>query len=875
MARYTGNGAYGPDSMSMSTDVTASPSVSWSTYDAYDYDDDRSDFFSADNKENESRGRSSSSLSLSDAESAVHRRSDRRSGRNMDQLWARLSVDAASAVMESDEGKSMIRPDLIAKVATAAANSLLEDGQEMEKINAARRRKNRRAMKISHQTLRNAASKASISVLQSSIGSGLDSQALAASVASTILREGGKLLKEADGDGSVSTTSTHNLSLGRTRNGKEVSEPFRERKQIGSYQTQRRNPTLKDDETLQTVDTAKFGKGDKYALDNYSVASIQSQPCFSSGKPSTRGETYDNVTVDPILKTASDWQQPSKLTTNIGEMKQPLPDTQVEHYDDSTTIRTEHYHDLRGWDSSSHEPSQEPMRSNTEDIKKREEDFNAAAEFLRSKLDELEDSSSHEPQRDLPRDLTPNSNTEDIKKRETDFIAAAEILRNKLDELEEGNGEADTPPRNGATQHPAIPPLETTGSSSIKQVPDKPSPSTTIKSARRHSAVISKNGEEVQSILRRTSEHFPCEGESEDWVFDEDGTCHMSIGDLRVRTEGKLHDTDEFAEPESEMGDHELSQQNGQGEGDEEAIEVELVESDPKASKRDWFKLFRRKKVTFAAFVEEQYPDESTAAHQLDQARTEVTPEATRNTKTRQRGLMKLFHRTLPSLRGPNFFRSKSSREKQVTAESILTTESDDVGRYPVYRDSDSLSPCCGAGNFAPSHSSEDSAKTIVGQDTTNQLALDLAQQLMSDMKEQYSLGGKSRGDESFNGEGFLEEPSLQSRSDEPSEIPERSINGQLSIATAITSDSTTTENRTAAEESTFSSHEPLQIDQTLSAETKSTSTGGSKPGTTWAGMMSIFAADTSMSLSANASASTISLGKQSETPSLNAYTFM
>ncbi|EJK69924.1 hypothetical protein THAOC_08775, partial [Thalassiosira oceanica] len=126
---------------------------------------------------------------------------------------------------------------------------------------------------------------------------------------------------------------------------------------------------------------------------------------------------------------------------------------------------------------------------------------------------------------------------------------------------------------------------------------------------------------------------------------------------------------------------------------------------------------------------------------------------------------------------------------------------------------------------------SEDSAKTIVGQDTTNQLALDLAQQLMSDMKEQYSPGGKSRDDESFNGEGFSEEPSLQSRSDEPSEIPERSINGQLSIATAITSDSTTTENRTAAEESNFSSQEPLQIDQTLSAETKSTSTGGSKPG--------------------------------------------
>ena len=903
MARH-GNSAYGEDSMSMSTDVTASPSVSWSTstqqYYDYDDDDDRSDSFSADNKENESRGPYSSSLSqgssraLPDVESAVDRRGDRRTSRNTDQLWARLSVHAASAVMESDEGRSMIRPNQIAKVATAAANSLLEDGQEMEKINAARRRKNRRAIKISHQTLRNAASKASIAVLQSSIGSGLDSQALAALVASTILQEGGKLLNEAiDGDGSVSTASTHNLSLGRTstRKTKGVSKPFRERKHIGSNQTQYRSPMLRDDETIQTVDTAKFGGGDKYALDNYSVASIPSQTrsCFSSGKPSTRSETYDNATVDPIPETASDWQQPSEMTTNIGnpsyllssegissnesrhcagEPMQHLPDTRVEHqYDDSSTIRTEHYHDLRGFHSSSHEPAQESLRdfttkSNTEDIKKREADFIAAAEFLQSKLDELGNPSSLEPSRESLRDLTTKPNAEDIKDREADFIAAAQFLQSKLDELEEGEGEAKTP-----------------------QVPDKLSPLTTINSAGRHSAVISKNGEEVQSILRPPSEYFPREDESQEWVFDEDGTCHMSIGDLKVRAEGRLNDTDDCTVPKFEMdaqhADHKLSLQSEQDESREEAIEVELVESDSKASKRDWFKMFRRKKVTFANFVEEQYLDESTAAHQLDHARAEETSGTARNKKTRRRGLRKLFNRRLPSLPGPKIFRSESPREKQVTVESILTPESDEVPES-----NEVGSPCCGVDNLAPSHSSEGPAKMIVNQNATNQLAPSLAQQLMPDMNEQHSSGWMSHDDGRFN-VGVFTEKSFQPRPEEPPEIQERSSNGQLSTeihertdngqpkTTALSSDSMTTANQTATEESTFSSHENLQIDQTLSAETKSTSTGGSKPGT-WAGMMSIFApASSSMSMSTNASESTMSLSKRSETPSLNVYTFM
>lgn len=126
---------------------------------------------------------------------------------NLNNFWATLAVHAASAAISAGGSE---------KCARIAADSLLEDGQAMNKINASRKTRmienqkglhenvssrNRskkgalslEPMKITSQTVRNAASKTSIAVLKSGDD---EVHAVAAKVAEVILREGNHLLKD-------------------------------------------------------------------------------------------------------------------------------------------------------------------------------------------------------------------------------------------------------------------------------------------------------------------------------------------------------------------------------------------------------------------------------------------------------------------------------------------------------------------------------------------------------------------------------------------------------------------------------------------------------------------------------------------------------
>jgi len=126
---------------------------------------------------------------------------------NLNNFWATLAVHAASAAISAGSSETCAR---------IAADSLLEDGQAMNKINASRRKRmvenqkglhenvnsrNRskkgalslEPMKITSQTVRNAASKTSIAVLKSGDD---EVHAVAAKVAEVILREGNHLLKD-------------------------------------------------------------------------------------------------------------------------------------------------------------------------------------------------------------------------------------------------------------------------------------------------------------------------------------------------------------------------------------------------------------------------------------------------------------------------------------------------------------------------------------------------------------------------------------------------------------------------------------------------------------------------------------------------------
>mmetsp|Transcript_15500 Transcript_15500/g.32778 ORF Transcript_15500/g.32778 Transcript_15500/m.32778 type:complete len:1275 (-) Transcript_15500:129-3953(-) len=137
------------------------------------------------------------------------------------QFWTKLSVHAASSAITI--GASTNDPKMAHAAADAAVNSLMEDCREMERINFLRAQqqkdhpnaiKTKPLMRITHQTIRNAASKASIAVLQSGA-----TPEVAAAVASAILREGGNIV-----DGNKSSKSSVQSSASKTsQKSKEMS----------------------------------------------------------------------------------------------------------------------------------------------------------------------------------------------------------------------------------------------------------------------------------------------------------------------------------------------------------------------------------------------------------------------------------------------------------------------------------------------------------------------------------------------------------------------------------------------------------------------------------------------------------------------------
>eukprot|EP00584_Thalassiosira_punctigera_P025404 CAMPEP_0172548828 /NCGR_PEP_ID=MMETSP1067-20121228/18044_1 /TAXON_ID=265564 ORGANISM="Thalassiosira punctigera, Strain Tpunct2005C2" /NCGR_SAMPLE_ID=MMETSP1067 /ASSEMBLY_ACC=CAM_ASM_000444 /LENGTH=858 /DNA_ID=CAMNT_0013336107 /DNA_START=70 /DNA_END=2643 /DNA_ORIENTATION=+ len=171
------------------------------------------------------------------------------------QFWATLSSHAASAAFASSAEYD--NPNSMAEAAAnAAAKSLLEDSSTMEQINAARLKQKeaqpekatKPPMKITHQTVRNAASKASIAVLQTGVN-----QEVAAAVASVILREGGSMLGKTKAspannadvdrsvfDGSISSKETSSTSSTMST---VFSSPSKASSKIPSFPIARRKKT--------------------------------------------------------------------------------------------------------------------------------------------------------------------------------------------------------------------------------------------------------------------------------------------------------------------------------------------------------------------------------------------------------------------------------------------------------------------------------------------------------------------------------------------------------------------------------------------------------------------------------------------------------
>jgi len=183
------------------------------------------------------------------------------------QFWTTLSIHAASAVMSSTASTSIIPKQLKIEAATIASTSLLQHATTRGSDN------NKKREKITSQTIRNAASKASIAILSNcSDGNSEINTELATDIAGAILKEGNRKLKEMNqvdctddksetglSKKSSLTSSTRDSSISTTSEGGGTSLHHRTQMEPTSPQDTMQD----DDQTIQSISTSKFGS-DKY-----------------------------------------------------------------------------------------------------------------------------------------------------------------------------------------------------------------------------------------------------------------------------------------------------------------------------------------------------------------------------------------------------------------------------------------------------------------------------------------------------------------------------------------------------------------------------------------------------------------------------------
>jgi len=215
-----------------------------------------------------SRRAMSSQHSTSTTSSMSTSNSNNNKGISDQQFWTTLSIHAASALMSSTVSTSIIPKQLKIEAATIASTSLLQHATTRGKNNK------KRQEKITSQTIRNAASKASIAILSNCGNADSDMNTeLAIVVPGAILKEGNRMLREMNqvdcrddksetglSKKSSFTSSTKDSSISTTSEGGGTSLHHRTHMKSTSPVQQ---DTMQDDQTIQSISTSKFGS-DKY-----------------------------------------------------------------------------------------------------------------------------------------------------------------------------------------------------------------------------------------------------------------------------------------------------------------------------------------------------------------------------------------------------------------------------------------------------------------------------------------------------------------------------------------------------------------------------------------------------------------------------------
>jgi len=175
------------------------------------------------------------------------------------QFWTTLSIHTASAVMSTSSTSSIIPKQLKIEAATIASTSLLQ--------HTTNHSSKKRQEKITTQTIRNAASKASIAIL-SNCGDGNSeiNIELATVIAGAILKEGNRMLKEMKQVDCKDNNSETGLSKKSSLTSSTKDSSISITSEVNHTQMEPTSPQgdiIHDDQTIQSISTSKFGS-DKY-----------------------------------------------------------------------------------------------------------------------------------------------------------------------------------------------------------------------------------------------------------------------------------------------------------------------------------------------------------------------------------------------------------------------------------------------------------------------------------------------------------------------------------------------------------------------------------------------------------------------------------
>ena len=298
------------------------------------------------------------------------------SAANIQHFWSTLSIHASGTVINIG-GQ--------ATAALAVASSLLEDGEKMIRINETRRKQQRsyssncnsdgsssskkpkQEMRITPQTIHNAASKASIIILQKGAADSQAATEVASAVAVAIIEKGTELLNDMNNecDNEVIEFPAKGVLTARTTSSLTGSQKSSSSRRNDLSKAERYRSQMDNSNTNDSMSTVIFKMWDKYATSKDSEGKRSTKETQAQSNRSFPGQQYPESCIassNSSERTSFDYSE----------------------HTDNTTIATESYHGL----------GPPPSNPYSDTLKKRQEDLGrllaAETEIIKQKGEALE-----------------------------------------------------------------------------------------------------------------------------------------------------------------------------------------------------------------------------------------------------------------------------------------------------------------------------------------------------------------------------------------------------------------------------------------------------------------------------------------------------